>query len=409
MEKIKIDHITKIFGPHPDKAAAMLAEGANKHDILEKTGHTVGVNEATFSIEEGQIFVIMGLSGSGKSTLIRMINRLIQPTSGHIYIDGEDVTEMSNEALRSLRQNKVAMVFQNFGLLPHKTVLENAGYGLRIKKMPADVVQEKAQQAIDTVGLSGYEKSYPDELSGGMQQRVGLARALANDTSILLMDEAFSALDPLIRKDMQDELLAIQEDIKKTIVFITHDLNEALKIGDRIAIMRDGEVIQVGSPEEILTNPANDYVERFIEDASISKVITTGQIMREAYTVAEDRGPRVALQLMRKYGVSDLFVTSKRREVLGIIDARSALKALESGEKDILVTSFMSTEVPTVSAEATIEEAIDVAAATSAPIAVVNAERKLLGAVVKGTLLSALSGTLQETPESNRGGVTVNE
>ncbi len=409
MEKIKIDHVTKIFGPHPEKATEMIEAGEDKHTILEKTGQTVGVKDVTFSIDEGQIFVIMGLSGSGKSTLIRMINRLIRPTSGHIYIDGDDVTEMDSDALRALRQNKVAMVFQNFGLLPHKTVLENAGYGLRIRKLSDEVIRKKAQEAIDTVGLSGYENSFPDELSGGMQQRVGLARALATDSGVLLMDEAFSALDPLIRKDMQDELLAIQEDIKKTIVFITHDLNEALKIGDRIAIMRDGEVIQVGSPEEILTNPANEYVERFIEDASISKVLTAGQIMREAYAVAEDRGPRVALQLMRKYGVSDLFVTSKRREVLGIIDAKSALQALESRNKDMLVTEFMSTDVPTVSSNTTIEEAIEVAATTSSPIAVIDNQKKLLGAVVKGTLLSALSGTLDDESAEEAGGASVNE
>ena len=243
-----------------------------------------------FDVYEGEIFVIMGLSGSGKSTLVRLLNRLIDPTMGNILLDGEDIVKMNKEQLREVRRKKIGMVFQNFALFPHKTILENTEYGLEIQGVAKEERQAKAKESLRLVGLAGYEDQYPNQLSGGMQQRVGLARALANDPDILLMDEAFSALDPLIRKDMQDELLQLHNDMGKTIIFITHDLDEALRIGDRIALMKDGEIVQIGTPEEILMSPSNEYVERFVEDVDLSKVLTAGHIMKKADTVQVDRG-----------------------------------------------------------------------------------------------------------------------
>ena len=253
---------------------------------------TVGVYKANFSVKAGEIFVIMGLSGSGKSTLVRMLNRLIEPTAGEILLDGEDVTGMNAEALRNMRRTKMSMVFQRFALFPHRTVQQNVGYGLEIQGMDKNERADKVQKSLELVGLGDYADSYPDQLSGGMQQRVGLARALANDPDILLMDEAFSALDPLIRKDMQDELVELQSEMQKTIVFITHDLDEALRIGDRIALMKDGVIVQVGTPEDILTNPANDYVERFVEDVDWAKVFSAANVMKRAEKVTLDKTAR---------------------------------------------------------------------------------------------------------------------
>lgn len=258
-EKVKVKHLTKIFGKQISQAKELLKQGKNKEEILAQTGCTVGVSDANFSINEGEIFVVMGLSGSGKSTLIRMINRLINSTDGDVEVDGQSVMDLDKEGLRKLRQDKFGMVFQNFALFPHLTVLQNAEYGLALKKVDQETQEKKAKDALNLVGLNGYDQQYPDQLSGGMQQRVGLARAIANDAEILLMDEAFSALDPLYRKEMQDLLLQIQEKMHKTVIFIGHDLNEALKLGDRIMIMRDGVVQQIGDPEDILTHPANLY------------------------------------------------------------------------------------------------------------------------------------------------------
>lgn len=391
MAEIRIENLSKVFGSKPEKALELLHQGYSKQEILEQTGHNVGVANANLTIAEGGIFVVMGLSGSGKSTILRMINRLIQPTEGHIYIDGEDITKMNPQELRDVRQRKMSMVFQNFGLFPHRTVLDNVKYPLTIRGVDDTESTNKAETAIETVGLKGYEQSYPDQLSGGMQQRVGLARALAGDANVLLMDEAFSALDPLIRKDMQDELLELQELMRKTIVFITHDLNEALKLGDQIAIMRDGKVIQVGAPEEILTNPADEYVERFIEDATISRVFTVRQIAREPYAILHNRGPRVALQLMKRHGVSDLFVVNPKREVLGLVSAEEMRYAVDHQKT---IVDMMEKEVPQVSPNDTLEDAITVAASTSRPVAVVENGR-LVGAAVKGAILAGMSGELE--------------
>ncbi|MDA8484562.1 glycine betaine/L-proline ABC transporter ATP-binding protein [Pseudomonas resinovorans] len=265
MSKIVVKNVFKIFGQRADEALAMIQQGKSKADVLSNTGCVVGVNDLSLSIGAGEIFVIMGLSGSGKSTLVRHFNRLIDPTSGQILVDGEDILRYDMEQLREFRRRKISMVFQSFGLLPHKSVIDNVAYGLKIRGEDKAHCLERAQHWITTVGLKGYEKSYPHQLSGGMRQRVGLARALAADTDIILMDEAFSALDPLIRADMQEQLLELQKTLQKTIVFITHDLDEAVRIGNRIAILKDGQLIQVGTPKEILHQPADDYVDRFVQ------------------------------------------------------------------------------------------------------------------------------------------------
>ena len=280
--KIKIDALYKIFGSNPDKVLEYVKDGISKDELLEKHNHVLGLNNISLDIQNESIQVIMGLSGSGKSTLIRHINRLIEPTSGSILVDGNEVTNLNEEALREFRREKTAMVFQRFALLPHKTVLQNVSFGLDIQKKGPEVSANIANKWIERVGLNGYEDRYPQHLSGGMQQRVGLARALANDADILLMDEAFSALDPLIRKNMQDILLELQSELKKTVVFITHDLDEALKLGDRIAILKDGNMDQEGRPIDILLNPKTDYVRDFVEDVNRIRVLKAQDIMEPA-------------------------------------------------------------------------------------------------------------------------------
>jgi glycine betaine/proline transport system ATP-binding protein len=280
-EKIQVEGLYKVFGPNPKKGLELCKKGLSKQEILEKTGLTVGVQDANFTIEEGEIFVIMGLSGSGKSTIVRMFNRLIKPTAGNVIVDGQNVTTMTHDELVRFRLHNMSMVFQSFALLPNQTVLENAAFGLELAQVDKAKRSERAAQALAQVGLEGWEDSYPGQLSGGMQQRVGLARALAVDPAILLMDEAFSALDPLIRTEMQDELLNLQEKQKRTVVFISHDLDEALRIGDRIAIMEGGRVVQVGTPEEILQNPADDYVRAFFRGVDPTNVISAGDIVRD--------------------------------------------------------------------------------------------------------------------------------
>jgi len=279
MSKIEIRNIYKIFGNHPDQVLPMVKEGANKELVMEETGHTVGLDNVSISVKKGEIFVCMGLSGSGKSTLIRHINRLIDPTAGQVTVDGVDVLSLDDKEILDFRKKTMSMVFQRFGLFPHKTVIENVAYGLEIQEMPEAQRKEIAQGQIDSVGLQGFEHQYPAQLSGGMQQRVGLARALATDPQILLMDEAFSALDPLIRSDMQNQLVELQSKLKKTIVFITHDLDESLKLGDHIGILNGGRLVQVGRPEDIIMNPADDYVKAFVKDVNRSKVLRAKTVM----------------------------------------------------------------------------------------------------------------------------------
>jgi len=386
--KVKIEDVTKIFGKNSKKAISLLQKGETKGEILKKTGSTIGVNKASFEIKAGEIFVIMGLSGSGKSTLVRMLNRLIDPTLGKIYIDGKDIVKMSKEELRKVRREKISMVFQKFALLPHRTILENTEFGLEIQGIDKAARKQRASESLKLVGLEGYENQYPDQLSGGMQQRVGLARALANDPDVLLMDEAFSALDPLIRKDMQDELLDLQSNMEKTIIFITHDLDEALRIGDRIALMKDGSIVQVGTPEEILMNPSNDYVERFVEDVDLSKVLTANHVMKRAEAVNVDKGPRVALQMMRDLGISSIYVVNKKRVLLGAVTADAAKKAVENNQPlhEILE------ETVTVSGDTLLVDLFDKVSTASIPVAVVDGEQRLKGMLVRGAVIGALAG-----------------
>jgi len=306
--KLVVENLYKIFGPEPDRAFDLLKAGKSKNDILKETGLTVGVQDTSFSVAAGEIFVVMGLSGSGKSTLVRMLNRLIEPTRGEISIDGESITKAPMEAVRDIRLRKMAMVFQHFALFPHMTVLENAAYGLKIQGVPPEERAKKAMRALEQVGLEAWSGSAPNALSGGMQQRVGLARALAVDPEILLMDEPFSALDPLIRRDMQQELLELQHSLHKTIVFITHDLNEALILGDRIAIMKEGRFVQIGSPQDIVSNPADDYVAAFTHDIDRGRVFTAEYVMEEPGALNLDQDtPKTALEKMKQLHRTGLY------------------------------------------------------------------------------------------------------
>ncbi|CAL9289870.1 Vitamin B12 import ATP-binding protein BtuD [Streptomyces sp. SudanB135_2055] len=276
--RLEAENLYKVFGRKPDQAVERLRKGADREE-LRADGTTAAVIDASFTVEPGEIFVVMGLSGSGKSTLLRMLNGLLEPTAGHVRFGGEDLTEISGRQLREVRSKKISMVFQHFALFPHRSVRDNAAYGLEVQGVPRAERERRADEALALCGLAGWEKSWPDELSGGMQQRVGLARALATDADLLLMDESFSALDPLIRRDMQDQLIELQKTLKKTIVFITHDLNEAMRLGDRIAVMRDGEIVQIGTAQDILIRPANDYVASFTQDVDRSRVLTAGAVM----------------------------------------------------------------------------------------------------------------------------------
>ena len=281
MSKIEINNVYKIFGPRPHEVLDLVKNGAGKEEVLETTGHTVGLDNVSLNIEEGETFVCMGLSGSGKSTLIRHLNRLIDPTDGEILVEGTNVMSLNKDELIDFRRHKMSMVFQRFGLFPHKTVLQNVGYGLEMQGKPESERDKTAMEKIDAVGLTGFENQFPNQLSGGMQQRVGLARALATDSDIMLMDEAFSALDPLIRSDMQKQLLDLQSELKKTIVFITHDLDESLRLGDHIGILNAGKLVQVGTPVDIIMNPADDYVKAFVKDVNRAKVIKAKVVMKK--------------------------------------------------------------------------------------------------------------------------------
>ncbi|MFZ4451146.1 quaternary amine ABC transporter ATP-binding protein [Salibacterium aidingense] len=390
MPVIKVENLSKVFGRHPERALKLLDENKSKDEILEQTGNTVGVNRASFEVEEGEVFVIMGLSGSGKSTLVRLLNRLIDPTEGNVYVEGENLATMGKEALRKVRREKMSMVFQRFALFPHRTVLSNAEFGLEIQGVDKAERKEKAEKALELVGLGGYMNQTPGQLSGGMQQRVGLARALTNDPQVLLMDEAFSALDPLIRKEMQDELLDLQETMKKTIIFITHDLDEALRIGDRIALMKDGSIVQIGTPEDILVNPANDYVEKFVEDVDRSKVLTAEHIMKRPETIdIEKHGPRVALERMREEGLSSIYVTDRKRNLKGYVTAEDASRARNEDNRDI--NEIIITEVPTVTKDTSLNDIFEQIYDSPVPIAVVE-EGRLLGIIVRGAVIGALAG-----------------
>ena len=390
MSIIEVEGLSKVFGKNTKQALKLLGEGKTKEEILKLTGSTVGVNRASFSVEAGEIFVIMGLSGSGKSTLVRLLNRLIDPTEGKVYIDGENLAAMDKKDLRRVRRTKMSMVFQNFALFPYLTVLDNAAYGLEIQGVDKAERYKKAKESLEMVGLGGYIEQVPSQLSGGMQQRVGLARALANDPEVMLMDEAFSALDPLIRKEMQDELLDLQETMKKTIIFITHDLDEALRIGDKIALMKDGSIVQVGTPEEILVNPANDYVKKFVQDVDRSKVLTAFNIMKRPETINIDKhGPRVALERMKEEGISSIYVTDGKRNLKGYVTADDASVAFKAEVKSLL--GILKTDAPTVTKDTLMNAIFDISHNSPVPIPVVE-DGKLLGIIVRGAVISALAG-----------------
>ncbi|USI64520.1 glycine betaine/L-proline ABC transporter ATP-binding protein [Lactococcus petauri] len=387
--KIKIEHLTKIFGKRVKTALAMVEQGDSKNEILRKTGASVGVYDANFEVNEGEIFVIMGLSGSGKSTLLRLLNRLIEPTSGKIFIDGEDVATLNKEDLLKVRRKTMSMVFQNFGLFPHRTILENTEYGLEVQNVPKEERRKRAEKALDNANLLDFKNQYPNQLSGGMQQRVGLARALANDPEILLMDEAFSALDPLIRREMQDELLELQAKFQKTIIFISHDLNEALRIGDRIAIMKDGKIMQIGTGEEILTNPANDYVKTFVEDVDRAKVITAENIMIPALTTNIDiDGPSVALKKMKTEEVSSLMAVDKKRQFYGVITSEAAVQAKQANKS---LREVLMTDVGQVGKETLVSDILPIIYDSPTPVAVVDEEGFLKGILIRGRVLEALA------------------
>jgi len=332
----------------------------------------------------------MGLSGSGKSTLVRTINRLFEPTSGRVVIDGQDITDLGPKELRQVRSGGISMVFQHFALMPHRSVLDNAAWGLEAAKVPVGERRERAQKALDSVGLGDRAASYPGELSGGMQQRVGLARALATDADILLMDEAFSALDPLIRREMQDQMVDLQESLGKTIVFITHDLNEAMRLGDRIAVMKDGRIVQVGTAEDILQDPANDYVASFVQDVDRSRVLTAASVMEQPVaTLGPHEGPRAAMKLMREHQMSGLYVVGPHRRLLGAVRDAEATDAVRRG---LPMQDILQTEVLSVAPDTALVDLFAPAAESPWPLAVVDEDHCLLGVIPRVTLLAALAG-----------------
>ncbi|MTI68934.1 MAG: glycine betaine/L-proline ABC transporter ATP-binding protein ProV [Firmicutes bacterium] len=391
MAKIEVNNVFKVFGSNPKKVFPLIEKGLSKEEILEKTGNTIGVNDVSFKVNQGEMFVVMGLSGSGKSTLIRCLNRLIEPTRGDVLIDGENVATADKDKLREIRRKKMAMVFQNFALFPHRTVSSNVEYGLEIQGVEPDKRKNKAYEALDLVGLRGYEESMPDELSGGMQQRVGLARALANDPDILLMDEAFSALDPLIRKEMQDELLDLQDKMHKTIVFITHDLDEALKLGDRIVIMKDGAVVQIGTAEEILTEPANEYVREFVQDVDRSKVVTAESIMRKPDALISSKdGPRMAVRKMKEEELNSVYVTDRHRKLKGVVRIEDTMELISDGKKSL--DEIIIEDVPTTSPDTPIIDLLPKAKDSEYPIAVVDENKKLLGIIVRASIILGIVG-----------------
>jgi len=388
--KIKVRNLSKVFGSHPKRALEMRNSGMKRPEIFEKTGQTLGLSNINFDVYDGELLVIMGLSGSGKSTLIRCLNRLIEPTEGQIVIDGDEITELNDKQLLEARRRYFSMVFQNFALFPHRTVLDNAVFGLEVRRRDKTERRQAAMVALEQVGLKGWEDAYPHQLSGGMQQRVGLARALANDGSVLLMDEAFSALDPLIRKDMQEELEELQYHTKKTTIFITHDLDEALNIGDRIILLKDGEIVQQGTPEHILTEPADDYVARFIEGVDKSRVLTAFNAMRPVRATArEGEGPRTVLRRMSENGLESIYITTRDRKLLGIARAGALDEAAK--ERYETISHLVDTDVPTVKKDEPLAALFGMFTAGSVPIAVVDDSNRLLGVVVKGNVLHELA------------------
>lgn len=397
MPVIEVTGLYKIFGAGArEKALPLLRKGKDKQSILRATGCTVGIDNASFSIESGEIFVVMGLSGSGKSTVIRCLNRLIEPTAGEVKINGEDIVKMHANELRQLRRRKLSMVFQHFGLLPHRTVLDNVAFGLEIEGIEEKERYRKANEAIEKVGLSGYETQMTQALSGGMQQRVGLARALAGDPEILLMDEAFSALDPLIRVQLQDELLELQARSRRTIVFITHDLDEALKLGGRIAIMKDGRIVQIGTPEAILSKPADEYVRAFVENVDRSRVITAGSVSRKTEVTYRESGPHQCLRIMRKGGHSTLLVVNRQRAFKGYVhidDVLALSKKVPESEDDLdhrNIRGIIRDDMQQTTPDTPLADLLPYASRNALPIAVVDEQGHFKGVVTRAAILSGM-------------------
>ena len=390
MAKISLKNISKVFGPNARQALRLHRQGLSRESIRTKTRCTLALRDISFDIDSNELVVIMGLSGSGKSTLLRCINGLIAPTQGAVLVDGVDVTSLRGAALRRLRQKNFGMVFQNFALFPHRTVLDNAAFGLECTGMGKAARQRKSQEMLERVGLGQWGASYPHQLSGGMKQRVGLARALAMDPDVLLMDEAFSALDPLIRQEMQEELLNLQEHIHKTIVFITHDLNEAFKLGNRVVLLEDGAVVQIGTPEEILMAPATEHVARFVASADITQVLSAASVMKRSEDVAVlgRDGPRAALRKMRVHSITSLFVVDGHRRFVGIVHAVDAERRAAQGGSDLM--DITRTDIATVTPDAPIARVMELMSDLPYALAVVDADRHLHGVIVRGLLLGAL-------------------
>ena len=386
-----------VFGRRAKQALEMRRSGKTKAEVESETGSTIGVFDATFDVVPGEIFVVIGLSGSGKSTLLRVINRLIEPTEGKIYLDGEYVSEMQPKQLRELRRKKIGMVFQHFGLLPNRTVLDNISFGLEIQGVSAQKRRKSAEETLDLVGLQGQGNKLITELSGGMKQRVGLARALATEQEILLMDEPFSALDPLIRRDMQNLFLDIQGEVKRTVVFVTHDLDEALTLGHRVAIMKDGEIVQLGTPEQVLREPANEYVERFVEDVDYAKVRHAESVMVSAKEVAyPNEGPTVVLRRMRQTGLSHIFVVDKERHLIGLCEAEEVARLAERDEREL--RAAVDEGAPRVGRRTPLREVLPLFVEDGdVPVAVVGDEDRLEGVIVRGALIAGLTTTVDST------------
>jgi len=400
MSKIEVRNIYKIFGPHPDRWLAAAREGLSKETLLERSGHTLGLRDISLSIEEGHIHVIMGLSGSGKSTLIRHFNRLIEPSAGQILVDGVDVVSLKPRELERFRQSKMSMVFQRFGLLPHRTVLDNAAYGLAVQGVRRAERDERARHWLEQVGLSGFEAQYPHQLSGGMQQRVGLARALATDAEILLMDEAFSALDPLIRHEMQDQLLALQAKLNKTIVFITHDLDEALRLGNRIAILKDGELIQEGTPEDILLSPANDYIESFLQDVNRGKVLNASHACNERpLTLTMRTHPAHALERLAARDYDYAAVLDGKR-LAGVLMRADAQRAAQAGARDI---SRHLSDMASVPASAGLDEVLARLLRTPEPLAVTGEQGEFIGVLSRSKVVELVTTSAAGSGETEPG------
>jgi glycine betaine/proline transport system ATP-binding protein len=397
-EKVAVKNLYKIFGPNPEQAFKLLEDGSGKDDIYQKTGLTVGVQDANFSVESGEIFVVMGLSGSGKSTLVRMLNRLIEPTRGEVFVDGQKVTGMKQKQLMELRRHTMSMVFQTFALMPHMSVLDNAAYGLNVAGVPKAKRDERALAALQQVGLEAYAGSYPAELSGGMQQRVGLARALAQDPSILLMDEAFSALDPLIRSEMQDELLKLQEQTERTVIFISHDLHEAIRIGDRIAIMEGGRVVQIGTPDDILKNPADQYVRAFFRGVDPTTVFSVGDVARKnQVTILRHNyaGPRATLERLQDEDREFAYVLTRDRKFQGVVSIDCLREAIEDGKKDI--GGIFMPEIRPVSAGTPLQEVLTVVRQYPCPVPVIDENNMYVGVVSKNRFLRTIEHGLAQS------------